>query len=118
MILGQDSSNHIGPLKTLPPEYFFCINMYWEILTKFSSETYEWTLLKISLTCTVPNVHISFWLYKMCQMVATFSFVKFTPKLQETHIEAELPSTGWKQARIPYYFIFVCEIWDRLLVFG
>ena len=81
-----------------------------EILTKFSSETYEWTLLKISLICTVSNLHISFWLYKMCQMVATFSFVKFTPKLQETHIEAELPSAGWKQARIPYYSIFVCEI--------
>ena len=51
-------------------------------------------------------------------MVATFSFVKFSPKLQETHIEAELPSAGWKQARILYYSILVCEIWDRLLVFG
>ena len=36
---------------------------------------------KFDLHCA--NVHISFWLYKMCQMVATFSFVKFSPKLQE-----------------------------------
>ena len=38
----------------------------------------------------------------MCQVVATFSCVKFSPKLQETHIETELPSAGWKQARILY----------------
>ena len=44
MILGQDSSNHIGPLKTLPPEYFVCI--YWENLTKFSAETYEKVFMK------------------------------------------------------------------------
>ena len=78
LYLGQDSSNHIGPLKTLPPECFVCI--YWEILTKASSETYEWTLLKISLICTVPNAHISSWLYKMCQMVATFFCVKILLK--------------------------------------
>ena len=92
MILCQDSSNDIGPLKTLPPEYLVCI--YWGILTKFSLETYEWTFLKISLICTVPNAHISLWPYKMCQMVATFFCVKFSPKLQETHIETELPSAG------------------------
>ena len=93
-------------------EYFVCI--LWEILTKFSAENYEWTFLKIS----VPNAHISSWLYKMCHMVATFFCVKFSPKLQETHIKAELPSAGWKQARILYYSIFVCEIRGRLLVFG
>ena len=93
MILGQDSSNHIGPLKTVPPEYLVCI--YWEILTKFSSETYECrTFLKISLICTVLNAYITLWPYKMCQMVATFFCVKFSPKLQETHIETELPSAG------------------------
>ena len=54
----------------------------------------------------------------MCQMVATFFCVKFSPKLQETRIETELPSAGWKQARILYYSIFVCEIRDRLLFFG
>ena len=63
---------------------------------KFSSETYEWTFLKISLICNVPNAHISLWLYKMCQMVATFFCVKFSSKLQETHIETELSSAGWK----------------------
>ena len=116
MILGQDSSNHIGPLKTLPLEYLVCI--YWEIITKFSSETYEWTFLKISLICTVPNAHISLWLYKMCRIGTTFFCVKFSPKLQDTHVETELPSAGWKQARILYYSIFVCEIRYRLLVFG
>ena len=69
MILGQDSSNHIGPLKTLPLEYFVCI--YWEKQTKFSAETYEWVFLKIKWICTVSNAHISLWLYKMCQTVAT-----------------------------------------------
>ena len=54
----------------------------------------------------------------MCQMVATFSCVKFSPKLQETHIEIELPSAVWKQARILCYSIFVCEIRDSLLVFS
>ena len=54
----------------------------------------------------------------MCQMVATFFCVQFSPKLQETHIETELPSAGWKQAQIPYYFIFIFEIRDRLLVFS
>ena len=41
----------------------------------------------------------------MCQMVATFICVKFSPKLQETHIETELHSAGLKQARILYYSI-------------
>ena len=100
MILGKDSSNHIGPLKTLPPEYY--VYIYFEILTKLSSETYEWPFLKISWIFTLPNEHISLCLYKMCQMVATFFCVKFSPKLQETHIETEPPSAGWKQARIIY----------------
>ena len=47
---------------------------------------------------------------KTCQMVATFFCVKFSPKLQETHIETELPSAGCKRALILYYSIFVCEI--------
>ena len=75
-------------------------------------ETYERTFLKINLICTVPNAHISLWLYKIYQMVASFFCVKLSPKLQETHIETELSIAGWKQA------IFVCEIRDRLLVFG
>ena len=116
MILGQDSSNHIGPLKTLPPEYFVCY-IYWETLTKLSSETYQWTFLKRWI-CTLPIVHLSLWLYKMCQIVVTFFCVKFSPKLQETHFETEPPSAGWKHSRILYYFIFVCEIRDILLVFG
>ena len=116
MILGQDSSNHIGPLKTLPTESL--VGIYWEILTQFSLETYEWTFVKITLICTVPNAHISLWLYKMCQMVATFFCVKFSTNLQETHIETELPSAGWKQAGLLYYSIFVCETRDGLLVFG
>ena len=71
MILGQHSSNHIGPLKTLPPEYFVCI--YWEIFKRFSSETYEWTFLIILVSSALcKNAHISLWLYKMCQMVAIF----------------------------------------------
>ena len=69
--------------------------------------------MKIWLICTVPNAHISLCLYKMCQMVATFFCVMFSPKLQETHIDTELSSAGWKQARILYYSIFVCEIRDR-----
>ena len=88
----------------------FRLYVYWEILTKFSSETYKWTFLKISLICTVPNAHISLWLYNMCQMVATFFLFKLSPKLQETHIETEPRSADWKQARILYYSIFVCEI--------
>ena len=70
--------------------------------------------MKISLIFTVPNAHISLWLYKMCQMVATFFCVKFSSKLQETHIKTELPSASWKQAQILYYSIFVCEIRDSL----
>ena len=54
----------------------------------------------------------------MCQMVATFFCVKFSSKLQETHIKTELPSASWKQAQILYYSIFVCEIRDRSLVLG
>ena len=61
-------------------------------------ENNEWVFLKIKWICTVPNAHIALWFYKMRQRVATFFCVKFSPKQQETHIETEPRSAGWKQA--------------------
>ena len=47
-----------------------------------------------------------------------FSELGLTITARHTHIETEQHSAGWKQARTLYYFIFVCEIRDKLLVFG
>ena len=108
MILGQDSSNHIGPFKTLPPEYFVCI--YWTNLTKFSSKTYDWIFLKISWICTVPNAHISLWLYKMCQMVATFSVLSSNQNCKKHTLKQNRP-VQVRNKHTPYIIPFF--LWNK-----
>ena len=54
----------------------------------------------------MPNAHASLRLYKICQIVATFFCVKFSAKLQETHIEQNRAvQVGYKHE--PYIIPFL-----------